>query len=64
MKERTKNILTERLPYYLFGLTIGLVLLGFIQRMRSQAHQTPPAQPEQQAPPADPIGEQVGTGGD
>ncbi|MEO0513351.1 MAG: hypothetical protein AAF108_10720 [Planctomycetota bacterium] len=47
MREKTKAILTERLPFYLVGLAIGFVMLGFFNRMRQRALQ--PSQPQNAA---------------
>lgn len=47
----------ERLAWYVFGVAIGLVLLGYVQMKRSQAHQQraqQEAQQEIQQQPADP----------
>ena len=38
----------ERLAWYVFGVAIGLVLLGYVQMKRSQAHQQRVQQEAQQ----------------
>ena len=40
----------RRLSYYVFGIAIGLLMLGLINQARSRARSTPPGA---QSPPAD-----------
>lgn len=50
----------ERVATYLLGVAIGLMLLGFIQMQRSQAHQKRLAE-EQKAAQATPASEDAGS---
>ena len=43
MEKRKANILTERLPFYLVGVAIGLVLVGVLQQFRPGRPGAPPA---------------------
>lgn len=66
MEKRKANILTERLPFYLVGVAIGLVLVGVLQQFRPGRPSGPPAVEAavegavEGAPPADDAAQEPG----